>query len=563
MLRTTPPSTTEVNNSNSVTLNRSPQPPPEPLNERPSSSTSTPPPPPNNFSKRYSCPLQNCSGLVLPTLSAPPPPDSRNPQLSPAQLLSKQNFNPKIDVVVSNILVTLNSRIEGFDNYLLEDLESEDLESSEMEAEAEADDESPQSEPVEGEQVTQKDVNDEEEVTEESDESGGGVDPVRLDLQDGEEIDRKRERKTRGLWETKKRKKFIQEQEEISNLFSKSSSSTPSSSTTLTSILPQDNLECPTCFSIYLSPITTPCGHTFCFNCLLRSLDHSHLCPICRSSLPSPNYIWVSKIFNKVLSKLLDEIFERAVSERKTTMKREEELEMQGGLSLPLFVCTLSFPTIPTFLHIFEPKYKLLIRRVLETEEQVFGMCLPKPNGTLTNSDGSVRNFEDYGTLLKIQNFQFLDDGRSFVETMGVGRFKVLDSGIRDGYVVVKITEVKDISPEEEIELERLAVLNANQRNSSSSSNETDSNLSTVQDSTILLPNVPSSPNEPVTSPELVEICHRFIASLRAGTAPWIIERMVSTFGNMPNDNDIEKFGWWMATVIPMEESEKVKLLMM
>ena len=34
------------------------------------------------------------------------------------------------------------------------------------------------------------------------------------------------------------------------------------------------DLECPLCLRIYWEPDVTPCGHTFCGNCLERTLDH-------------------------------------------------------------------------------------------------------------------------------------------------------------------------------------------------------------------------------------------------------------------------------------------------
>lgn len=62
---------------------------------------------------------------------------------------------------------------------------------------------------------------------------------------------------------------------------------------------------CEICYSLFYDPVTTPCQHvrlsswilvsvllisfgykTFCSTCLLRSLDHSPLCPLCRQELP-------------------------------------------------------------------------------------------------------------------------------------------------------------------------------------------------------------------------------------------------------------------------------------
>lgn len=46
---------------------------------------------------------------------------------------------------------------------------------------------------------------------------------------------------------------------------------------------------------------------------------------------------------------------------------------------------------------------------------------------------------EEYGTMLEIQSVQMLPDGRSMVETKGTQRFKILEKGALDGYVVARI----------------------------------------------------------------------------------------------------------------------------
>ncbi|PKU36711.1 hypothetical protein llap_12987 [Limosa lapponica baueri] len=44
--------------------------------------------------------------------------------------------------------------------------------------------------------------------------------------------------------------------------------------------------------------------------------------------------------------------------------------------NIPIFVCTMSFPGIPCPLHVFEPRYRLMIRRCQETGTRRFGMCI-------------------------------------------------------------------------------------------------------------------------------------------------------------------------------------------
>ncbi|KAH3843222.1 hypothetical protein DPMN_116733 [Dreissena polymorpha] len=43
---------------------------------------------------------------------------------------------------------------------------------------------------------------------------------------------------------------------------------------------------------------------------------------------------------------------------------------------IPIFVCTLGFPNVPCPLHIFEPRYRLMVRQCMESGRRQFGMCI-------------------------------------------------------------------------------------------------------------------------------------------------------------------------------------------
>jgi Lon protease-like protein len=100
---------------------------------------------------------------------------------------------------------------------------------------------------------------------------------------------------------------------------------------------------------------------------------------------------------------------------------------------------------MPTILHVFEPRYRLMIRRCVESSSPRFGMVLPARAGT-----EGIGGMSEYGTLLEIQSVQLLPDGRSMVETIGISRFKLLEKGSLDGYTVGRIESwVKLISSHE------------------------------------------------------------------------------------------------------------------
>ncbi|KAL7336287.1 PUA-like domain-containing protein, partial [Rhodotorula toruloides] len=204
--------------------------------------------------------------------------------------------------------------------------------------------------------------------------------------------------------------------------------------------------ECQVCFQLFHEPVTSPCGHSFCRQCLARSYDHSDKCPLCRADLPPLAYFrWQRS--NIALTKIIETALPQQAAERAATVK-EEELALLA--SVPVFVCTTAWPGIKCFLHIFEPRYRLMVRRVLETPERSFGMVLP-----LRSAGPDAVN--EYGTMLRVTSCQMLEDGRLILETIGTYRFRLLERSMVDGYNVGKVERVDDVSPEQEAELERVA----------------------------------------------------------------------------------------------------------
>jgi Lon protease-like protein len=45
----------------------------------------------------------------------------------------------------------------------------------------------------------------------------------------------------------------------------------------------------------------------------------------------------------------------------------------------------------------------------------------------------------DFGTMLEIKSVTMLPDGRSMVETWGAYRFRIMERGTMDGYMVARI----------------------------------------------------------------------------------------------------------------------------
>ena len=53
--------------------------------------------------------------------------------------------------------------------------------------------------------------------------------------------------------------------------------------------------------------------------------------------------------------------------------------------------------------------------------------------------------FADYGCILEIHALKLLPDGRSFVDALGMSRFRVLRRGQRDGYQTADIEYLEDV----------------------------------------------------------------------------------------------------------------------
>lgn len=212
-------------------------------------------------------------------------------------------------------------------------------------------------------------------------------------------------------------------------------------------LLDSGDMECSLCMRLFYEPVATPCGHTFCLKCLERCLDHNPNCPLCKENLSE--YL-ATRGYNKTL--LMEEVLQRYLGDELAERKKihEEEMKELSNLNqeVPIFVCTMAFPTIPCPLHVFEPRYRLMIRRSMETGTKQFGMCIAD----------ELKGFADYGCMLQVRDVKFFPDGRSVVDTIGVSRFKVLSHGQRDGYHTAKIEYLEDkkVEGEELVELLKL-----------------------------------------------------------------------------------------------------------
>ena len=297
--------------------------------------------------------------------------------------------------------------------------------------------------------------------------------------------------------------------------------------------LARSEIECQVCYALMLDPLTTSCGHTFCRKCVARVLDHSNLCPICRRRLPMPPGL-SAEPSNKRISYILESLLPDLLQARIAAAALEDALD--EDFNTALFPCTLAYPNMPTFLHIFEPRYRLMIRRAVESGDGKFAMMMYNHNPRRSQGQVGQNHFMQYGTLLKIQRIEMFPDGRSLIETIGLHRIRVLESSMRDGYYVGRVQRIDDIPlPEEEaVEV----------RETSGPEPPAEDVLAQINH---------------MSTQRLLQLGLDFIHQAQSRSAPWLHHKIIAAYGSPPND--AAAFPYWFASVLPIAEDEKYLLM--
>ena len=89
---------------------------------------------------------------------------------------------------------------------------------------------------------------------------------------------------------------------------------------------------------------------------------------------------------------------------------------------IPLFVLpTVLFPGAILPLHVFEPRYRQMAAKCLETDRRFGVLYHDSEAGSFELADGAV------GCVAEILEFKPLPDGRSLMATRGVERYRVMD----------------------------------------------------------------------------------------------------------------------------------------
>ncbi|KAK0670639.1 putative ATP-dependent protease [Cercophora samala] len=203
--------------------------------------------------------------------------------------------------------------------------------------------------------------------------------------------------------------------------------------------------DCPICFELFEQPVTTPCGHTYCQPCLesITVLGEDLYCPVCRQALTLNGVPFLSRYpENHVVTRLISLLWPEELEARKeippAPPPRRDEI--------PIFALVTAIPTMKMPLRVFEPRYRLMMKRVLRGNKE-FGMTTVDPK---TGKESEV------GTVLRIEAHRLLANGDYVIKAVGTRRFKVVERRIKDEYTMARVEPFGDMSFEEEEALEAL-----------------------------------------------------------------------------------------------------------
>lgn len=207
-----------------------------------------------------------------------------------------------------------------------------------------------------------------------------------------------------------------------------------------------DDMDCLICLKLLFEPVTTPCGHTFCRPCFQRTLDTNSRCPMCRRVFYGGFDLPVNITLKNILERCFQEEYEARKEEERAFIRDQEGAETVQ--QLPLFVLSPVMPGETLNLNIFEPRYRLMIRRVMEGNKK-FGIIAMRGNNSLS----------PVGCEVDIVEIEAIPDGRYAIEVKGVRRFAITEVDQVDGYrVAIRPEYLSDDepSPEEMEEVRKL-----------------------------------------------------------------------------------------------------------
>lgn len=280
-------------------------------------------------------------------------------------------------------------------------------------------------------------------------------------------------------------------------------------------LLPLEDAECTLCLKLLYAPVTTPCGHAFCRDCLARALDHRLACPLCRAVVAlQPAQLQPSLTLAALLRHAYPAEYAARAAEQAGLAPAAPAAEGGGGALLPLFVMDVVLPGQHMALNVFEPRYRLMTRRVLAGSRR-FGMVGCGEGGALL----------PWACEVEVTECEPLPDGRFFLQVVGRRRCRLAATQEQDGYRVGRCEFDPPLPPADPAA-------------------HPDSDAATL----------------PVLAARADELASAWVERLRACSAGRHREYLARA-GTRPPASDPVALSWWIANLLPVPASERYSLL--
>ena len=171
-----------------------------------------------------------------------------------------------------------------------------------------------------------------------------------------------------------------------------------------------------------------PCGHVFCLGCVSDLEGHADLggcakCPVCRRLLPSVEDLPVCHL----LASLVEAKHPRDYTRRREEFRREPpESDV-----MPIFVLDSVLPLQQFHMHIYEPRYKLMLQRAMQSGG--------KPRFGMVGRYVGTRTLLPRGTELEVTECRRVR-GNYSIRAVGRRVFLRGETWPLDGYLCSKVT---------------------------------------------------------------------------------------------------------------------------
>ncbi|XP_053195463.1 E3 ubiquitin-protein ligase TRIM21-like [Scomber japonicus] len=97
----------------------------------------------------------------------------------------------------------------------------------------------------------------------------------------------------------------------------------------------EDQFRCSICLDVFIDPVSTPCGHNFCKNCINEhwNSDDQYLCPVCKKVFNTKPELLINTLFSEMVSQ-----FRQEAQQKASSSSSGQQAAKPGGV--PCDVCT-------------------------------------------------------------------------------------------------------------------------------------------------------------------------------------------------------------------------------